>query len=83
MTKISNISWGGYDKGFYGNRIIKYLKMSNSKTLHMKIRISILTALVLVLFIRTGSMNIWSSTVSVGSKIYSIQDEMYYNSTEF
>ena len=55
--------------------------MSNSKTLHMKIRISILTALVLVLFIRTGSMNIWSSTVSVGSKIYSIQDEMYYNSS--
>ena len=21
MTKISHISWGGYDKGFYGNKI--------------------------------------------------------------
>ena len=20
MTKISHISWGGYDKGFYGNK---------------------------------------------------------------
>ena len=24
MTKISHISWGGYDKGFYGTSFLKY-----------------------------------------------------------
>ena len=26
MTKISHISWGGYDKGFYGTAIGKRIK---------------------------------------------------------
>ena len=27
MTKIFPISWGGYDKGFYGIYIVKYLDL--------------------------------------------------------
>ena len=31
MTKISHISWGGYDKGFYSNQVQNGWKVSGSR----------------------------------------------------
>ena len=52
MTKISHISWGGYDKGFYGItsyiycfKIANYAKINTNEILSITINILLITRL--------------------------------------